>query len=506
MRIFQIKIRRDIGADFHLRSAKAILKPSRKSDLLRDRQSQFPAFPTVVRHCIPALGQLLFVPATQHAIVKLKYLRNLDIKFLIIPQKKRIRSPRNAMILTGKKIGMDHIEIRIHLCANINNFFGSLRNRSIAIYRNRFVIYYTRMANNRVTCYPQDYNWIKNIWRFTINSNLKKVALVTGCAGFIGYFVCKRLLSEGWCVCGIDNLNDYYDVTLKNSRLAQLTQFKNFIFFEEDIVKKSAVINIFKDHTPSLVIHLAAQAGVRNSIDNPRDYLTSNICGTFEILEASREFEPKHILIASTSSAYGANDEMPFIETMRSDFPMSFYAATKKATEVMGHSYSHIYKLPITMFRFFTVYGPWGRPDMALFKFTKAIINGSRIDVYNDGKMTRDFTYIDDLCEAIFRLTKAVPSYTDEVGSNIDSKSQVAPFRVVNIGNSQPEPLMDFIKEIEKSIGIDAKINFLPMQPGDVKATWADTTLLNELTGFIPKTPISEGVSNFVEWYRQYYS
>lgn len=307
-------------------------------------------------------------------------------------------------------------------------------------------------------------------------------------------------------MCGIDNLNDYYDVTLKNSRLAQLTHFKNFIFFKEDITKTSVVRNIFKDQNPSLVIHLAAQAGVRNSIDNPRDYLTSNICGTFEILEASREFEPKHILIASTSSAYGANDEMPFVETMRSDFPMSFYAATKKATEVMGHSYSHIYNLPITMFRFFTVYGPWGRPDMALFKFTKAIINGSRIDVYNDGKMTRDFTYIDDLCESILRLTKAVPSCTDEVGSNIDSKSQVAPFRVVNVGNSQPEPLMDFIKEIEKSIGIDAKINFLPMQPGDVKATWANTTLLNELTGFVPKTPISEGVSKFVEWYRCYYT
>jgi UDP-glucuronate 4-epimerase len=267
-------------------------------------------------------------------------------------------------------------------------------------------------------------------------------------------------------------------------------------------------MDLFEDERPDVVIHLAAQAGVRYSIDNPRAYLESNINGTFELLEAARLYPPTHMLLASTSSVYGANQEMPYRETFKTDHQMSFYAATKKSTENMAHSYAHLHDLPITMFRFFTVYGPWGRPDMALFKFTKAILDGKPIDVFNQGDMSRDFTYIDDLVNGIRILIDTSPggnqlSATDRYVP--DSKSPVAPFRVVNIGNSRPIQLLDFIKAIETYTGIKAKKNMLPMQPGDVPRTWADTSLLEELTGYKPCTNLSTGVQKFVSWFIKYY-
>lgn len=268
-------------------------------------------------------------------------------------------------------------------------------------------------------------------------------------------------------------------------------------------------MDLFEEEKPGVVIHLAAQAGVRFSIENPRSYLESNIIGTFELLEAARAFPPEHMLLASTSSAYGANEDLPYRETMKADHQMSFYAATKKSTENIAHSYAHLFELPITMFRFFTVYGPWGRPDMALFKFTKAILNGEPIDVYNCGDMSRDFTYIDDLVHSIRLLIDAVPEerdYPKEITVKLDSKSDVAPFRVVNIGNSQPSQLLDFVSAIEKSVGIEAVKNFMPMQAGDVPATWADTSLLAKLTGYTPSTDLVTGVQNFVTWYRAFYN
>jgi len=268
-------------------------------------------------------------------------------------------------------------------------------------------------------------------------------------------------------------------------------------------------MSLFEEERPDVVIHLAAQAGVRYSIENPRSYLESNINGTFELLEAARAYPPAHMLLASTSSAYGANNDMPYLETAKADHQMSFYAATKKSTENMAHSYAHLFNLPITMFRFFTVYGPWGRPDMALFKFTKAILSGDAIDVYNYGEMSRDFTYIDDLVRGMRLLIDAIPEDTDHSKENackLDSKSQVAPFRVVNIGNSQPSKLLDFITAIEKSIGIEAVKNLMPMQAGDVPATWADSSLLAELTGYRPQIDLSNGIENFIRWYRAYYN
>jgi len=268
-------------------------------------------------------------------------------------------------------------------------------------------------------------------------------------------------------------------------------------------------MHLFEQERPNIVIHLAAQAGVRYSIENPRAYLESNVNGTFELLEAARKFPPEHMLLASTSSAYGANKDMPYRETVKADDQMSFYAATKKSTENMAHSYAHLFDLQITMFRFFTVYGPWGRPDMALFKFTKAILNGQPIDVYNHGNMSRDFTYIDDLVHGIRLLIDAPPGskiVSKERTSCLDSKSRVAPFRVVNIGNSQPSQLLDFIAAIEKTSGIEAVKNLMPMQAGDVPATWADTSLLEELTGYKPNTDLFTGVKNFVTWFRNYYN
>ncbi len=328
-------------------------------------------------------------------------------------------------------------------------------------------------------------------------------ALVTGSAGFIGFHLAQRLLSEGWQVLGLDGMSAYYDVALKQRRHAMLLQSPGFRAVEGLLETPGLVAGLMADLRPDVVVHLAAQAGVRYSIDAPRSYVEANLIGTFEVLEAARATPPAHLLIASTSSAYGANQTMPYAETDRADHQMSFYAATKKAGEAMAHSYAHLYQLPTTMFRFFTVYGPWGRPDMALFKFVKAILGGEPIDVYNHGKMSRDFTYIDDLVTGITRLIDAVPG--DRV-ADFDSLSPVAPWRVVNIGNGAPVPLMDFVAAIETALGRTAVKNFMDMQPGDVPATWADARLIEALTGPLPRTEVAEGVARFVAWYRAYYN
>ena len=338
-------------------------------------------------------------------------------------------------------------------------------------------------------------------------TSMNKTFLVTGSSGFIGFHVCKTLLDNGHVVLGIDSLDDYYDVNLKLDRQKILEKYKKFSVSNESILNSAAILELFEKADPDCVIHLAAQAGVRYSIENPRAYLNSNIVGTFEILEACRLFNTSHVMIASTSSAYGANEIMPYTENQKCDHQLSFYAATKKATENLGHSYSHIHKLPITFFRFFTVYGPWGRPDMALFKFTKAILNDEPIDVYNHGVMERDFTYIDDLVTAIFKLTECPPTYGEsgESRKDFDSLSPVASFRVVNIGNSNSESLTNFIEEIERGLGKSAKRNYLPMQQGDVPATWADASLLKHLTGYKPNTSVEIGVKKFIDWYLEYY-
>ena len=336
----------------------------------------------------------------------------------------------------------------------------------------------------------------------------RKVALITGSAGFIGFHISQNLLEQGWQVIGLDCLSDYYDISLKENRENILLQSTNYRYIHEKVESPGILLDLFAKEKPDVVIHLAAQAGVRYSIDNPRAYLESNIVGTFELLEAARAYPPKHLLIASTSSAYGANEEMPYKETDKSDYPMSFYAATKKSTENMAHSYAHLFNISITVFRFFTVYGPWGRPDMALFKFTKAILNGEKIDVYNYGEMKRDFTYIDDLVEGIRKLIDCAPNNQKSQKlnlSSIDSKSPVAPFRVVNIGNSKPVKLMNFINAIEDTLDTKALINLMPMQAGDITETCADTKLIQSLTGYAPKTNIDLGVRNFVKWFRNYY-
>lgn len=338
--------------------------------------------------------------------------------------------------------------------------------------------------------------------------NERKIALVTGAAGFIGYHTSKRLLEEGWRVIGLDCMSDYYEVSLKERRESMLLQHTSYRSIHEKVETPDVLMDLFNEERPDVVIHLAAQAGVRYSIENPRAYLESNINGTFELLEAARANPPAHMLLASTSSAYGSNKDMPYKETAKADQQMSFYAATKKSTENMAHSYAHLFDIPVTMFRFFTVYGPWGRPDMALFKFTKAILDGDPIDVFNRGEMSRDFTYIDDLVNGICLLIEAVPDKFDDMTAFEEfnnGTSQVAPFRVVNIGNSQPVQLLDFIRSIEKSLGIKAIQNFMPMQAGDVPATWADTSLLEEITGYKPNVDFHTGVRRFVSWYREYY-
>ena len=330
-----------------------------------------------------------------------------------------------------------------------------------------------------------------------------KTALITGSAGFIGFHCAKRWLDEGWRVVGLDAFTEYYDPKLKRDRAALLAEYPNYIEVEARLEDTGVLSELFAAHQPAQVIHLAAQAGVRYSIDAPRTYVEANLIGTFELLEAARAHPGAHLLLASTSSAYGANTVMPYAETAKADTQMSFYAATKKATEAMAHSYAHLYGLPVTMFRFFTVYGPWGRPDMALFKFVRAMRAGDAIDVYNHGQMRRDFTFIDDLVEAVWRLAATPPA--DTPLGDFDSLSPVAPFRIVNIGKAKPDTLSEFIEQIEQSLGIEAKQNLMEMQAGDVPATWSDTRLLEALTGYKAKTDLSEGVPAFVNWYDDYF-
>ncbi|WP_448664967.1 NAD-dependent epimerase/dehydratase family protein [Sphingomonas sp. CJ20] len=330
---------------------------------------------------------------------------------------------------------------------------------------------------------------------------------VTGTAGFIGYHLAELLLEQGFAVCGYDGFTDYYDVGLKRSRDARLRRHARFQSVEgmlEDQALLDATVDGFK---PDVIVHLAAQAGVRYSLENPRAYLDANVIGTFNVMEAARRNAVRHLLMASTSSVYGANEAMPFTETEKADTQLTIYAATKKATESMAHAYAHLWKLPTTMFRFFTVYGPWGRPDLALFKFVDAMLDGRPIDIYNHGEMYRDFTYVDDLVRAIRLLIDAVPvepASPADIESG-DSLSPAAPFRVVNIGNSDKVRLLDFVDAIEAELGMPAIRNYMPMQKGDVPATWADATLLQRLTGYRPQTDFRVGVARFVAWFRDHY-
>ena len=327
--------------------------------------------------------------------------------------------------------------------------------------------------------------------------------LVTGSAGFIGYHLCQRLLADGFEVIGLDAMTDYYDVSLKERRHGRLEAHKSFTPVIARLEAPDVLENLFAKHKPAMVVHLAAQAGVRYSIDAPRSYVESNINGTFELLEAARNHPLQHLLIASTSSVYGANTEMPYREVHKVDTQMSFYAATKKATEAMAQTYAHLYAIPTTMFRFFTVYGPWGRPDMALFKFTDAILNDRPIDVYNHGDMLRDFTYVEDLVDAVRRLMDAVPG--DTPVSEADNLSPIAPWRAVNIGNGSPTKLLDFITALEEVLGKTAEKNMLPIQAGDMPSTWADASLLNDLIGPMNKTELKDGVAQFSKWYYEEY-
>ncbi|MDX1975764.1 MAG: NAD-dependent epimerase [Rickettsiales bacterium] len=331
--------------------------------------------------------------------------------------------------------------------------------------------------------------------------------LVTGAAGFIGYHVSEKLLAQGKRVVGLDNLNDYYDVRLKDARLARLRANPNFTFVQLDLGDRAAMEKLFSDYAFEYIINLAAQAGVRYSLTNPHVYMDSNITGFIHILEGARHSKSlKHLVYASSSSVYGANTTMPFSVHHNVDHPLSLYAASKKANELMAHSYSHLYNLPTTGLRFFTVYGPWGRPDMALFKFTKAILADEPIDVYNYGKMERDFTYIDDIAEGIVRLM-ATPATAnpDWSGDKPDPATSKAPYRVYNIGNNQPARLMEMIELLEKELGKTAEKNLLPMQAGDVPSTHADIDALQEAVGFRPATPLATGIHNFVQWYMTYY-
>ncbi|MEM1298105.1 MAG: SDR family NAD(P)-dependent oxidoreductase [Pseudomonadota bacterium] len=330
--------------------------------------------------------------------------------------------------------------------------------------------------------------------------------LITGTAGFIGFHLARVLLADGIAVHGYDAVTDYYDVTLKQRRHQMLHQTPGFSATEARLEDMEALTQVAEEFRPDVIIHLAGQAGVRYSLENPRSYIDANVVGTFNVMEIARELGVRHLLMASTSSIYGANTEMPYTETDKADTQLTIYAATKKASEAMAHSYAHLWDLPTTMFRFFTVYGPWGRPDMAPYKFTRAILEGSTIDVYNHGEMYRDFTYVEDLVRGIRLLIDAVPVRPEDgVVEEGDSLSPVAPYRIVNIGNSQKVKLTDFIAAIEEATGMEAKRNLMDMQPGDVPATWADASLLHRLTGYKPQTGVRTGMAAFVAWYRDYY-
>ncbi len=332
--------------------------------------------------------------------------------------------------------------------------------------------------------------------------------LITGSAGFIGFHLAGLLLKQGWQVHGLDAMTDYYDVRLKQRRHAALLQNPGFTCTIGWVEDMDLLTRIGDEFAPDVIVHLAAQAGVRYSLEQPRSYIESNIVGTFNVMELARALPVQHLLMASTSSVYGANTEMPYAETHKADLPMTIYAASKKATEAMGHSYAHLYDLPTTMFRFFTVYGPWGRPDMALFKFVEAIENDRPIDVYNHGEMYRDFTYVTDLVRGIALLIEAVPVRPDspaDIAAN-DSLSPVAPWRVVNIGNSGKVRLLDFVDAVEAAMGKPAIRNYMDIQLGEVPVTWADASLLHDLTGYRPNTDIAAGIDAFVRWYREEYA
>lgn len=333
----------------------------------------------------------------------------------------------------------------------------------------------------------------------------QKKVLVTGAAGFIGFHLTQKLTSLGYAVIGYDNLNDYYDVSLKRSRLAILQSIPSFIFEEGDLTDRTKLNALFTKHVFDFVVNLAAQAGVRYSLTNPHAYLESNLHGFLNILEACRHNKIKHLVYASSSSVYGANKKMPFSVHNNVDHPISLYAASKKSNELMAHTYSALYNLPTTGLRFFTVYGPYGRPDMALFIFTKAILEGKPIDIYNYGKMKRDFTYVDDIVEGITRLIPTVPLPDKNWnGLTPDPASSFAPYRIYNIGNNQPVELMAFVEAIEEKLGIKANKNLLPLQEGDVPETYADVQALTDAVGFKPNTPIKDGISNFIDWYLEY--
>ena len=330
--------------------------------------------------------------------------------------------------------------------------------------------------------------------------------LVTGAAGFIGFHTTQYLLDRGDTVIGIDNLNDYYDPSLKEARLSQLKDNDRFSCHRIDITDKDAIDTVFKSESPERVIHLAAQAGVRYSLENPYAYIDSNITGFMNILEACRHNPVKHLVFASSSSVYGANTQMPFSVNHNVDHPLSIYAATKKSNELMAHTYSHLYNIPVSGLRFFTVYGPWGRPDMALFIFTKKILNGETIDVFNNGQHKRDFTYIDDIVEGVVRVTdNDATSNADWNSDNPDPATSKAPYRLYNICNNSPVELMYFIEQIEKNLDKKANKNYLPLQPGDVPETYADVDALIDYVGYSPSTSIESGIEKFVKWYKEYY-
>lgn len=329
--------------------------------------------------------------------------------------------------------------------------------------------------------------------------------LVTGTAGFVGFHLARRLIADGHEVIGVDGMTPYYDVRLKENRVARLERHNAFQNHRCMLEDEASLAGIFREARPELVVHLAAQAGVRYSLENPRAYIDSNVTGSFNVIELCREHRPRHLVMASTSSAYGASATFPLVETGSTDHPLTIYAATKKSMETMAHSYAHLWDIPTTIFRFFTAYGPWGRPDMALFRFVEAILAGRPIDIYNHGRMERDFTYIDDLVEGITRLCATVPVRGAARVAASDSQSPVAPYRIVNIGGGHPVSLMRFVEAIEEALGRKAQRNYMDMQPGDVPRTEASTELLEALIGFRPTTPIETGVAEFVRWYRDYY-